>query len=340
MRFWKYLRVFPLLALRLVMLSEIHSVFFLLGFGSLAIAYRLRLASLGMLAISLIGCAYWSRWTHLYLDRNLSTLDVIALQMPIVAAISFLPLAYRCRSRTLFLMSAVAVCSALLSNLAAIVTRGSILPSLLLIFPVALLGSYDDAIWTIGRQRNLFQPIAHRLAVLYLAGLLYGLSFYGIWGDSGWYSRISEWRSLPSVAVLVAIAIGQWLYCLIRMRQLKTGMIGAMISASTIVHVWHLRVQPIPVFAPFAFNVMLAFLSIVAMRHGLQTRERRAFWFGVWFLSVQILSRVLEYEIDLPLRLLSVGLCGVSAIAAVLWFEHRLRALPVSLKHLRTAAHR
>ncbi|MBW4524364.1 MAG: hypothetical protein KME18_04090 [Phormidium tanganyikae FI6-MK23] len=323
------------------MVPEIHSIFFLLGLGGLAIAYRLRLASLGMLAIVLLGLGYWSGWNQIYLGRHLSIIDSIALQMPIVAAILFLPLAYRCRSQKLFLLNAIAVCSALLSSLAEIVTKGSILPSLLLILPAALLWSYDDTLWTIGQREKLFQPIARRLAVLYLGGLFYWMSFHWVWGDLAWYSRILEWRSLPSVAILSAIAIGQWIYLLIQTPQLKTVMIGIMISVSTIVNFWHLQVQPIPIFAPLVFNAMLVILSIVTLRDSLKTGERHAFWFSVMFLSVQILSRLLEYEIDSPLRLLIFGACGISAIAAGLWFEHRVRVLPpTELKHLRTAAHR
>ncbi|MER3478358.1 MAG: DUF2157 domain-containing protein, partial [Leptolyngbya sp. ERB_1_2] len=148
------------------MLSELHLIFFLVGLGTLAIAYGLRRSSLGILAILLIGLGYWSGWNQIYLTRNLSGLDAIALQMPIVAAILFLPLAYWCRSKVLFGLSAIAVCSALLSSLAEVATKASVLPSLLLMLPVALLWSYDDTI--LGQREKLFQPIARRLAVRYL----------------------------------------------------------------------------------------------------------------------------------------------------------------------------
>ncbi len=307
------------------MLVGAHSIFFLLGLGVLAIAYRFRLTSIGMLAISLIGIGYWSGWNHLYLDRDLSVIDSIALQMPIVAAILFLPLAYRCRSQKLFVLSAIAVCSALLSSLAAIVTEASVLPFLLLILPAALLWSYDDAL--LG-QKKRFQPIARSLAMLYLGGVFYWFSFYWAWGSYGWHSRILEWRSLPSVGVFSAIAIAQWLYLLIWSRSWKTAMIGSMIVVSMSVHFWHLRVQPLPVFAPIVFNAMLALFAIAAIHNSLQTRKRRAFWFGVMLLILQFGSRVSEYKINL----LIFELCGVGAIAAGLWFEYRIRALPTAIR--------
>lgn len=310
-------RVFPLLAL--FMLAE---VLFVLGLGILAIAYSFRRSALGLLAISLIGLSYWSNWTNRLIERDLSLIDSVSLQMPIVAAILFLPLAYRCRSQKVFVMSAIAICSSLLSNLGAILTKGSVLPALLLMLPAALLWSYDDTIWTL-RQEKLFQLIARRFAVLYLSGLFYWFSFYSAWIDYGWYSRIVEWRSLPSVGILVAIAIAQWIYLFIQ--DWKSTMIGLMLVASSIVQIWHLRIAAIPVVAPIVFNAMLAVLAIVTLRSSLRTGERSAFWFGAMLLTVQFLSRLLEYELSPTVRMMLFGLFGVSAIASGLWFESRRR---------------
>jgi uncharacterized membrane protein len=312
-------RVFPLLTFFMV-----AEVLFVLGLGMLAIAYSFRRSAIGLLAISLIGLSYWSNWTHRLIERDLSLIDSVSLQMPIVAAILFLPLAHRCRSRKLFVMSAIAICSSLLSNLGAILTKGSILPALLLMLPAALLWSYDDTIWTFGRQR-LFQPIARRFAVLYLGGLFYWFSFYSAWIDYGWYSRVVEWRSLPSVGIFVAIAIAQWIYLFIQ--DWKSTMIGLMLVVSSIVQFWHLRIAAIPVVAPIVFNAMLAVFAIVTIRSSLRTGERRAFWFGAMLLTVQFLSRVLEYELSPTVKMMLFGLFGMSAIASGPWFESR-RLLP------------
>lgn len=306
------------------MLAEVLFVF---GLGMLAIAYPFRYSALGLLAISLIGLSYWSGWTHRFTEHDLSLIDSVSLQMPIVAAILFLSLAYRCRSQKLFGMSAIAICSALLSNLGAILTKGSVLPALLLVLPAALLWSYNDTIWTFGQQKKLFQSIARRFAVMYLAGLFYWFSFYWAWIDYGWYSRIVEWRSLLSVGIFVAIAITQWIYLLIQAREWKSAMIGLMIVVSSIVQFWHLRIAPIPVFAPIVFNAMLGVLAIVTIRSSVRTGKRRAFWFGVMILSVQVLSRSLEYELSPTAKAIVFGLLGGSAIASGLWFEFRIRRL-------------
>lgn len=308
------------------------TLFFAWGIGVLAIAYRLRLKSLGMLAITLIGVGYWTDWNHIYFSQNSSGIELIGLQMPIVAAILFLPLAYRCRSRLLFVLSAIAVCSALLSSLAALVTKASVLPALLIGLPAALLWSYDDTLWTAFRQGSQidkrFQPIARQLGILALAGLLFWFSFHWVWnGSLNWYTRIPEWRSLPSVVILTGITIGQWLYLLrgVRTINLNTIVVGLMIALSTIVNFWHLRVQPLPIFAPILFNGLLVVLAFGAIRTGLSYEKRRAFWFGIFLLMLQILSRLLEYETTLMLKSLVCLLCGSSAIASGLWFERRIR---------------
>jgi uncharacterized membrane protein len=307
------------------------TLFFVWGIGVLTIAYGLRLKSLGMLAIALIGIGYWTGWNQIYFSPT--GLEMIGLQMPIVAAILFLPLAYWCRSRMLFLMSAIAVCSALLSSLAAIVTKASVLPALLIGLPAALLWSYDDTLWTAFRPQGSridkpFQPIARQFGALALAGVLFWFSFHWVWnGSLNWYTRIPEWRSLPSVVILAGIAIGQWLYLLkgVRTINLNTIGVGLMIGLSTIVNFWHLRVQPLPIFAPILFNGLLIVLALGAIRTSLRNGKRRAFWFGILVLILQILSRLLEYETTLIIKSLVCILCGSSAIAAGLWFERRIR---------------
>lgn len=294
------------------------------GIGCLAIAYGLRLKGLGILAIALIGIGYWTSWSQIYFSPT--CIEMIGLQMPIVSAILFLPLAYWCRSRAIFLLSAIAIHSALLSSLAAIVTKASLLPALLSILPAALLWSYDDSLWSSGKS---FQPIARQLAVLFLGGLFFWFSFHWVWnGSLTWYTRIPEWRSLPSVVLFAGIAIGQWLYMLrnVRLMNFNTIGIGFSIGFSTIVNFWHLRIQPLPIFAPILFNVLLIGLALGSVRTSLSNGKRRAFWFGILLLGLQIVSRLLEYDTTVLMKSFVCVVCGVSAIVAGLWFESRLRS--------------
>lgn len=321
-----------------------HWLFLTWGIGVLTLAYGLRLVSLGALAILLIGIGYWIGWSDTFADRNSSIWDVLLPQMPIVAAVLFIPLAYGCRSKALFALSAIAVSSSLISSLSATLTRGSVLPSMLLALPAALLWAYDDSIWSIfnrdsGQPARLFQSVARRLAVLYLGGLFYWLSFRWGWTadrSSFWYfSATAQWKSLPSVVALVGVAIVQWIY-LLRFARSRTGrlrmnsntiLIGLFIVTTAIVNFWHIRIAPIPTLATFVFNLMMALLGIGTIRSSLATGNRRNFWFGIVLVIVQILSRLLEYETNLLLKSLIFVLCGLAVMIAGLWFERYVRSL-------------
>jgi hypothetical protein len=49
------------------------------------------------------------------------------------------------------------------------------------------------------------------------------------------------------------------------------------------------------------------------------------FWGGMVLLTLQIFSRMLEYNTDLLFKSLVLFLCGLGVIAAGLWFERYLR---------------
>jgi uncharacterized membrane protein len=325
-----------------------YGLFLTWGIGVLLMAYGLRIVSLGMLAVLLMGIGYWQGYWEVSYNRDFSLMSLLIYQMPIAAAVLFLPLAYWCRSRVLFTFSAIAVSSSLLASLTNTVTRDSALPAILLILPAALLWSYDDTIWSVlsrrtGEAVRPFQTIARRLAVLYLGGLFYWISFHWGWTtnrSSFWYSPVTEWHSMPSVVILSGVAIAQWLYLLRFARNrsgriwfnLNTVAILAFIVITGIVNFWHLRVNTLPSFAPFIFNLFLALLSIGTLRNSLATGERRAFWFSIVFIILQIVSRLLEYDTNLLLKALVFVLCGVGVIVAGLWFERYVRTLTPAIR--------
>lgn len=315
--------------------------------GVLLMAYSLRLKSLGMVAVLLMGIGYWQGWWTMSYNRDGSAIGLLIAQMPIASGLLFLPLAYWCRSKTLFILSAIAVNSSLLASLTSTVTQDSVLPSILLVLPAALLWAYDDTLWSVFRRvresSRPFQFVARRLAVLYLGGLFYWQSFHWGWtaDRSGfWYSATTEWQSLPSVMVLCAVAIAQWLYLLRFARNragriwfnLNTVMVLVFIVTTGVVNFWHLRVAPLPVFAPVMFNVLLALLAVGTLRNSLATGERKAFWFAIVAIILQILSRLLEYDTNLVLKASVFVLCGVGVIAAGLWFERYVRTLTSALR--------
>ena len=74
-------------------------------------------------------------------------------------------------------------------------------------------------------------------------------------------------------------------------------------------------------------NVLLAVLSLGMMREGLGSGNRVPFWWGLVMLTLQILSRVLEYETGLLVKSLVFVICGVGVIFVGLWFERYVRTL-------------
>jgi uncharacterized membrane protein len=73
------------------------------------------------------------------------------------------------------------------------------------------------------------------------------------------------------------------------------------------------------------YNALLFFLAIALIRQGLNQEIRLQFWAGLLFLSLQIFSRMLEYQTGLVLKAVIFFLCGLSIVVAGLWFERYLQ---------------
>ncbi|MFM7614151.1 MAG: hypothetical protein ACKO4R_07985, partial [Synechococcales cyanobacterium] len=86
--------------------------------------------------------------------------------------------------------------------------------------------------------------------------------------------------------------------------------LGCLITTATI-SVWHTTINPLPVLAPLAFNVLLALMAIALVRDGLLFSERPRFWGGMVLLIMSILSRMVEYNTDLILKSIIFILCGL-----------------------------
>lgn len=320
------------------------------GIGVIAMAYSLRLTSLSLLAILLIWIGQWgfaidSAW----LFQKISWSSLLGENMPILACIMFLPLAYLCKSRWVFAFGAIAIVSALLSNLyfytygigslfnLSTLQIGGLAIALFFALPPILLWSYDDFRGNLPLSRS-FKTISQNLALIYLAGAFYSFSFYSLW-DS-WLREplardLSQVNLFPLIGLLVLIAIGIWQWVrlgkrMIRHRPLQsqdltTIVIGSLISISVLISIWHTYVAPIPEFATFAFNALLFVLSIGLMREGLTHGQRRAFWFGLLLLVLRILNWFFLANTGLFFKSLVFVLCGVGVIAIGLWFERYVR---------------
>jgi uncharacterized membrane protein len=306
------------------------------GIGVLAMAYSLRLTLLGILSILLIVIGYWTGFFQSYSIEDFSWLKLVLQNMPLLASLMFIPLAYWCRSQWLFGISAIAVITSLEVNLNQIQLPGTFLQSLIttmaFVMPPALLWGYDDNFWqfrlTADSPSKPFQVIARNLALAFLAVLYYLFSFQYFWTSTPDNSDNKlTWDSillLVNVVVLGLFTLWEWLRLGQRIDR-NTAVVAGLIIITGITVFFHLNFALIPAFAIFIFNAVLFVLAAGLIREALTIGERRGFWGGIILLTLQIASRMLEYDTNLLFKALVLFLCGVGIIVAGLWFERYLR---------------
>jgi uncharacterized membrane protein len=305
-----------------------YGLFLAWGIGVLGMAYSLRLTSLGVLSALLVGLGYWLAVLDFSSKVEFSWLEVLVRQMPIAASIMFVPLAYWCRSRAIFALGAIVLIFSLQMSIAQGLNPNWAV-AMFCALPPALLWGYDDAMWP-NIDSRLFQATARSLALVFLAGLFYFLSFHWLWQDSPNPSQVPlDWSVLTNLAVLGALTVFEWLHLgrleLRRPKQkgvdLTTGAIAILIIITALIPLYHLSFTPIPQLATFLFNVLLFLLAVGLIREGLALGNRQTFWGGMVSITLQIISRLFEYDTELLLKSFVFVLCGIGVIAAGLWFE-------------------
>lgn len=329
------------------------------GLGVLAMAFGLRLRSLALLAILLMGVGYWSGMWEATLMQALGGLNGLMSLMPLVAGGLFTLLAYQCRSKVIFVLGAIATLSSLwvalidASRSSSSSNIGYML-AILCTLPPALLWSYDDALWWRLRNAPLpmtrpFRPVAQALALIFLTVTCYGLSFRRMWiSVSGQPSFTQEVPSPgssilidvgnlllnPNVFIYTALTLIGWFYLAYpRHRGQRWGL--AQRDAMMLIFLltvgltlfWNWDVAEIEVIAIYLFNVLLFLLSAAFIRQGLAQGNRSLFWYGMVMLVLQIISRMLEYETGLLLKSAVFALCGLGMLVFGLWFERYIRTL-------------
>lgn len=308
-----------------------YGVYLLWAVGVLAMAYSLRLTVLGMLAVLLMGLGYWQGVWLLFSLGEFSWLRLMVQHMPLFAGLMFVPLAYWCRSRWLFGCAAIAVVTSLEMNLTTvtnILSPTGWMGAIAFALPPALLWAHDDKLW-VGRPNPelTFRPITRSVALVFLAILFYLFSFQWLWPTTlAENTTLRNWYSLLDVAVLTCWTIFQWLR-LSRRLDLTSCILLIVIVVAAFVPAWAFGVKPIPAIATFIFNLLLFLLAAGFIRQGLAQGSRRTFWSGMVLLTLQITSRMLEYQIDLLFKSFVLLMCGIAVIAAGLWFEGRIRTL-------------
>jgi uncharacterized membrane protein len=319
-----------------------YTLFFIWSLGVWAMAYGLRLTSLGLMAIILMAIAYW---LSIYQDIfwNSSDLGLVLQQLSLIVALLFIPLAYSCRSNWIFGLSSVLVVVALVTNLArylsvADLTTKSFLPALLYILPPALLWSYGDRRSPNQNELN-FAGITRKLAVFYLASAFYFCSF-NFWSDgfnapkSGKIIDFAPWSLLIAPVVFTLLSIwGWWQLGVRRTNNLpwRLDRYSTYVGATLVFLfglIWfNLAVTPLGIAGTIIFNLLLLSLAIMLISQSIKEGQRFNFWLGILLLILQIFSRMFEYNTDLILKAIALVACGVAAILAGLWFERYLSNL-------------
>ena len=310
----------------------LYQLYLVWGLGVLAMAYSLRLTLLGILAILLIGLGYVQGQPEFVAIGEFSWLRLLVQHMPVLAALLFIPLAYWCHSRWIFRLGAIAIVYSLEANLIRLNLLGSSawMAAIACALPPALLWAYSDSLF--GRrppEAELFTGVARNLAVIFLSLLFYFLSFYGLWWDTSSIqptqnASLLPWPLLVDILLFGCWTLWEWLR-LLRQLNLTTGIVASMIVISALVPFWHLSISRLPITAVLIFNLLLFLLSVGLIREGLAQGQRRLFWGGMVLLSLQIFSRMLEYNTDLLFKSLVLFLCGLGVIAAGLWFERYVK---------------
>lgn len=328
--------------------GSIYELYFIWGLGVLAMAYSLKLTSLGILSIILtgIGCVIGiaESW---WLESNFSGFKLVLENAPLAIALLYIPLAYRCRSRWLFGLSAFLVIYTFVANLSFLLARFSglneVFVAIACCLSALLLWAYSDRLWT--RNRNtqiLFDPIAHNLAIVDLSILFYWFSFHWFWDErlNSTKEQISlfklidvviqiSWFQFINVVIFVALTIYAWwrLGCqnntFWRIDRQSSSIAAASIVSAGLFW-WQFNVGALGAIATLIFNIFLFLLAIELIRKALATGKRRGFWSGIILLVLQIASRMLEYDTGLILKAIVLFVCGIGIIFAGLWFE-RLR---------------
>ncbi|MEM8639663.1 MAG: DUF2157 domain-containing protein [Cyanobacteria bacterium P01_G01_bin.54] len=311
--------------------GNVYELFLIWGLAVLAMAYSLRLTSLGVLAMVLV-----MQGDFVALPTDTPSLWNTVLQyFPLLSLVLFCPLAYWCRSRWLAGLTLVFVGTVFAVDMVrAIDTAAWAEHALTPIFMVAATVVLPLLLWADRARR--WPHIAPNLAVVYLS--LWGsiFAFHGWWETAPHLSTIAFNLDLLAPLVnlsgfsLLTLALW-WQLGLHQGRiwrlELTSTAFGLLILSLGGLLLWHSWAGPLVVFAPLWINVVLVLLAIALLREALGNGQRRGFWWGTILLVVQIMARMLEYDTGLLAKALVLFICGIGIIVAGLWFERYVRRL-------------
>jgi uncharacterized membrane protein len=316
--------------------SDSYLLFLWWGLAVLAMAYAVRMKWLAMLAIALMGQAYWLLVWHGFMfwsrSQTLGILpDVGWLQnyMAIAAMVMFLPLAHWCRSRTVFVMAWMAIVSAFFNG--AMTNTDNLIPKLLAFTLPGLL------LWSYGTGE--FHALAKRLGGVTIAFSLCACAVFGVnlmyAGNSGAYwAALRNWPGLGSGVLLVVVAIVQWVL-LLRKSPRIGGLGGELTLNLTVLGIVGLQAIALALSgfgAPgidiggLMLNALTAVWGIGLIRESLSEGDRSMFWAGMGTLTTLVMAKVFLSTTMLTFKALMLVACGVLIVMAGIWFEKNVRS--------------
>ncbi|MBF2064773.1 MAG: DUF2157 domain-containing protein [Calothrix sp. C42_A2020_038] len=313
------------------------------GLAVVIMALSLHITTLAILALILLQIGYWTGLSEVYYwEKYQSWGHIMVRHMPLILAVLFVPLAYLCRSRWIFRLSAIAIVTNLQLNLRYFETLNLNTPFWVgiaaLALPPALLWSYDDSLFSrFNSNLQRFQPTARTLTFVFFGINFYIFSFRWQWESSYSYTptvsnSAPAWFPVIDVVIFTLLAIWQWWNLLrprqnIRIEATDIFVSSFIVISSAIIVLHHFRAIA-PAISIFTFNLLLAVLACCLIKEALDLGKRGAYWGGIILLTLQIISRMLEYETQLLFKSLVFILCGVAVIGAGIWFERRTGRFP------------
>jgi uncharacterized membrane protein len=318
-----------------------YGLFLVWGLGVLAMAYGIQLTSLGLIATVLMIIGYWQGVAdgNAFRAGEYSGLKFLLEHTAIIAGLLFIPLAYWCQSRIIFVFSLLLLIPALEVNIATLLSLNlpfGLWGAIAIILPILLLWGYDDTLFPYIESRR-FQPLARSFALWLLGILFFSFSFHDSWE----FLTITDPDDkivraafgLIDVILLGLLMLWEW-FNLAKPSPIRPTQVWGFDQISTIIYgfsvisgvitYWHLSIYQIPVVATLIFNIQMFLLGGGLIRIGLAKGNRNAFWSGMVLLTSQVVSRTLEYNTELLFKAFVLILCGIGVMIAGFWFERHL----------------
>jgi uncharacterized membrane protein len=316
--------------------------------GVLIMAFSLRMASLGVFSLVVMGLGYWNLAFNTGALASMPAWNqILHTHMPIFAVVAFGLLAYRCKSVFVYVLASIAWLTSLQFTGIREMFNFSYnnRPAIDLIGFAITCGFPPLCLWGTGRLQSLFPTTpenfsrwSKRLAVIsagftcFLLSLDYFMSsILRLGGDRENVSYVFHWQ--PDQLLFVAITIILWIFLWLRRStwgwttaDTSLLLLGTGITALVIL-IGSGDGKQIATLAPGVFFVLLSAITFGCIRAGLLSADRGAFYFGWLLLTIRIFTWFAFTQTDLMLKSLLFVLGGIATIVVGLWFERQLRHL-------------